>query len=253
MVLLSIIILLGVACSARAQNDLDFHIYDQDNHEKISGWIISSMHNEFLISDEMRLRAQDLAQYDSLKIYKFGYHLLDVAANEIHDSLYLHKLSQTIDPVEISADKLKKKTLKKSGSIFNTKYQFTPFSSTLFQLTVSPRPNNYLLKSIQHNLKLSRCEITEEKLYIISGDHVLMELISIPSNSTISRFDDINIEIKKLQSVEIYYQIKVDNPGECKVSFNTVNDKFTSHSKSIIYSSTIIENVGFPYHIVIKE
>ena len=97
------ILLLGVAYNARTQNDLEFHLYDRDNHEEISGWIISSMQNEFLISDKMRLRVQDLALYDSLRIYKFGYHMLDVAANEIYDSLYLEKLSQNVDPIIIHA------------------------------------------------------------------------------------------------------------------------------------------------------
>ena len=233
------------------QNQVHFHIYDKENHEKISDWVVTSMQNEFLISDEARFRVGELAQHDSLRIYKFGYHVLNVAANEIHDSLFLQKLSHSRDPVIISADKLKKKTLKKAGSIFNPLYQFTPYSSTLFQLTISPRPNNYLLKSIQHKLKLSRCKFTEEKLNIISGDQVLMELISVPSNNTISTFDDIDIEIDKSQRVEIYYQITVDNPGSCKISFNTVNDKSTS--KSIIHSGTFIGNIGFPYHVVIKE
>jgi hypothetical protein len=233
------------------QNNIEIKIYDRETQEKVSDWVITSIQNEFLVSDEVLYRAGNLANYDSLRIYKFGYHVLDVPTYKLTDTLYLQRLSYTSNNVVIQAKQLKKRTLKKTGSVFKPLYKFTPYSSTLLQLSVFPRKQSYLLKTIHFPIRFSSCDINRASLKIVSNKQVLADFSDSLSSDTFTSFNEINVEIEKMKNVEIYYQLDVENPGECEIRFSTVNRGPATTSK--IHSGNVIKNPSFPYRLVIME
>lgn len=235
----------------KVYDDHKFHFYDANNQEKISGWVITTKHNEFLLSDEVRSRIGDLTSYDSLRIYKFGYQVMDISTDQLEDTIYFKTLAQSIAPVEIGAKRLKKKRLCKKGSFLKPRFTFTPYNSTVFQVSILPRQTDYLLKSVILPLTLDSCTVGNQRVNIVSDSQVLTELILDSVDDELHILNDINLEVGKLKRVEIYTQLEIHNPGNCRLGFNIVGNR--GPTQSAIHAGSAMKERHFPHCVIIKE